>query len=111
MALEIAQAADRRVQMATDRILAALGEYSKADLQDREQDRVDTEQMIALMNRQTELLESLVRKQTEAQAPTSPTLTWPTWMPRPGQPSHPDEPSPARSGVTRRPPARARYRR
>ncbi|XP_020670852.3 uncharacterized protein LOC110091183 isoform X1 [Pogona vitticeps] len=111
MALEITQAADRRVQMATDRILAALGEYAKADLQDRERDRVDTEQIIALMNRQTELLESLVRKQTETQLPVSPTLTWPSRIPRPGQPNHPSESSPLRLGVTRRPLARARYRR
>ncbi|XP_061475091.1 uncharacterized protein LOC133380902 isoform X2 [Rhineura floridana] len=111
MALEITQAADRRVQVATDRILSALGEYAKADLEDRERDRVDTEQIIALMNRQTELLESLVRKQTQTPAPVSPALTRHTRLPRLGQPNHSAEPSPLRLGVTRRPVARARYRR
>ncbi|KAJ7317230.1 hypothetical protein JRQ81_003392 [Phrynocephalus forsythii] len=111
MALEITQAADRRVQRATDRILTALGEYAQADLQDRERDRGDTEQIIALMNRQTELLESLVRKQAESQAPTASLLTGPAQIPRPGHPNHPAEPSPLRVGVTRCPLARARYRR
>ncbi|XP_044307713.1 uncharacterized protein LOC123034436 [Varanus komodoensis] len=111
VALEITQAADKRVQAATDRILAALGEYVKADLEDRERDRLDTEQIIALMNRQTELLESLVRKQTEIQAPVSPALTRHARLPRLGQPSHSAEPSPLRLGVPRRCVARARYRR
>ncbi|XP_053159479.1 uncharacterized protein LOC128348024 [Hemicordylus capensis] len=111
MALEITQAADKRVQAATDRILTALGEYAKADLEERERDRVDTEQIIALMNRQTELLESLVRKQTEAQAPVSPVLTRHTRLPRLGQPNHSADSSPLRLGVPRRPAARARYRR
>ncbi|XP_062979545.1 uncharacterized protein LOC134396873 isoform X2 [Elgaria multicarinata webbii] len=111
MALEITQAADKRVQAATDRILAALGEYAKADLEDRERNRVDTEQIIALMNRQTELLESLVRKQTEAQAPVPPALTRHARLPRLGQPSPSADPSPLRSGVSRRSVARAKYRR
>lgn len=111
MALEITQAADKRVQAATDRILAALGEYAKADLEDRERDRMDTEQIIALMNRQTELLESLVRKQAEAQAPVTPTLTRHARLPRLGQPGHAVEPSPMRLAVPKRPVSRARYRR
>lgn len=109
VALEITQAADKRVQVATDRILTALSEYAKADLEDRERDRMDTEQIIALMNRQTELLESLVRKQSEAQAPISPALTRHTRLPRLGQATHSVDPS--RLGVSRRPVARARYRR
>ncbi|XP_060095223.1 uncharacterized protein LOC132572327 [Heteronotia binoei] len=111
LALEITQAADKRVQAATDQILAALGEYAKADLEDRERDRMDTEQIIALMNRQTELLESLVRKQAETQALATPTLTRHARLPRLGQPSHPVEPSPLRLAVPRRPVSRARYRR
>ncbi|XP_062825619.1 uncharacterized protein LOC103278030 isoform X2 [Anolis carolinensis] len=99
MALEITQAADRRVEMATDRILTALGEYAKADLEDRERDRMDTEQIIALMNRQTELLESLVRKQTEAR------------IPRLAQPNHPAEPSTLRLGIARRHAAKAKLSR
>lgn len=108
VALEITQAADKRVQAATDRILTALSEYAKADLEDRERDRVDTEQIIALMNRQTELLESLVRKQSETQAPV---LTRHTRLPRLGQTTHSTDPSPLRVGMSRRPVARARYRR
>ncbi|XP_066474079.1 myb/SANT-like DNA-binding domain-containing protein 7 [Tiliqua scincoides] len=111
MALEITQAADKRVQAATDRILTALSEYAKADLEDRERDRLDTEQIIALMNRQTELLESLVRKQSEAQAPVSPVLTRHARLPRLGQTTHSADSSPLRLGVSRRPVARARYRR
>lgn len=111
LALEITHAADRRVQAATDRILAALGEYTKADLEERERDRVDTEQIIALMNRQTELLESLVRKQAEAQAPPAPALTRQARLPRHGQPGHAADASPLRLGSTRRSMARARYRR
>ncbi|XP_077180814.1 uncharacterized protein LOC143831595 [Paroedura picta] len=111
LALEITQAADQRVQAATDRILAALGEYAKADLEDRERDRMDTEQIIALMNRQTELLESLVRRQAEAQALATPTLTRHARLQRLGQPSHPVEPPPLRLAVPRRPVSRARYRR
>ncbi|XP_048347958.1 uncharacterized protein LOC125430178 [Sphaerodactylus townsendi] len=111
LALEITQAADQRVQAATDRILAALGEYAKADLEDRERDRVDTEQIIALMNRQTELLESLVRKQAEAMAPAAPSLTRHARLPRIGQPSHSVEPSALRLAVPRRPVSRARFRR
>ncbi|XP_015280471.1 PREDICTED: uncharacterized protein LOC107121964 [Gekko japonicus] len=111
LALEITQAADKRVQAATDRILTALGEYARADLEDRERDRVDTEQIIALMNRQTELLESLVRKQAEAQASAPPALTRHARLPRLEQPSHPAEPSPLRLAVPRRPVSRARYRR
>ncbi|XP_053234957.1 uncharacterized protein LOC128408915 isoform X2 [Podarcis raffonei] len=111
LALEITHAADRRVQAATDRILAALGEYTKADLEERERDRVDTEQIIALMNRQTELLESLVRKQAEAQAPPAPALTRQARLPRLGQPGHAADASPLRLGSTRRSMARARYRR
>ncbi|XP_034962895.1 uncharacterized protein LOC118080950 [Zootoca vivipara] len=111
LALEITHAADRRVQTATDRILAALGEYAKADLEERERDRVDTEQIIALMNRQTELLESLVRKQAEAQAPPAPALTRQARLPRLGQPGHAADASPLRLGSARRPMARARYRR
>ncbi|XP_060615328.2 myb/SANT-like DNA-binding domain-containing protein 7 [Anolis sagrei] len=99
MALEITQAADRRVEMATDRILTALGEYAKADLEDRERDRMDTEQIIALMNRQTELLESLVRKQTEAR------------IPRLAQPNHPADPLPLRLGIARRHAAKAKLSR
>lgn len=93
--------------MATDRILDALDEYAKADLEERERDRFDTEQIIALMNRQTELLESLVRKQTEAQAPTSRHAR----LPRLGQPNHSADGSSLRLGVPRRPVARAKYRR
>ncbi|XP_054833393.1 uncharacterized protein LOC129328388 [Eublepharis macularius] len=111
LALEITQAADKRVQVATDRILAALGEYARADLEERERDRVDTEQIIALMNRQTELLESLVRKQAEAQAPATPMLSRHARLPRLGQPNHSVEPSPLRLAVPRRPVSRARYRR
>ncbi|KAH0630385.1 hypothetical protein JD844_013365 [Phrynosoma platyrhinos] len=111
MALEITHAADRRIQMATDQILSALGEYTKADLEDRERDRMDTEQIIALMNRQTELLESLVRKQTEAQASESPAMNRHDRLPRLEQPNHPADPSPLRLGITKRHAAKAKFRR
>ncbi|XP_053146255.1 uncharacterized protein LOC128342651 [Hemicordylus capensis] len=104
LAMELARAADRRMQTATDRILSALDGYAKADLEDREKDRAGTEQIIAIMHRQTELLELLVRQQSSAPMAVSPAPTRHVWPPRIGQPSHrPAGPSSSRLGVPRRP--------
>ncbi|XP_054833964.1 uncharacterized protein LOC129328728 isoform X2 [Eublepharis macularius] len=104
LAMELAKAADRRMQTATDRILSALDGYAKADLEDREKDRVGTEQIIAIMHRQTELLELLVRQQSSALAAVAPAPSRHVWTPRIGQSSpRPAGPSPSRLGVPRRP--------
>nr|XP_020645453.1 uncharacterized protein LOC110077083 isoform X1 [Pogona vitticeps]XP_020645454.1 uncharacterized protein LOC110077083 isoform X1 [Pogona vitticeps]XP_020645456.1 uncharacterized protein LOC110077083 isoform X1 [Pogona vitticeps] len=95
LVMELSRIADRRVQTATDRILSSLNRYAAADLQDRERERADTAQIIAIMHRQTELLESLVQMQSAEQAPGSPA---PSWHPRPRSAVSP----PSRSGVTRR---------
>ncbi|XP_015261962.1 PREDICTED: uncharacterized protein LOC107106343 [Gekko japonicus] len=113
LAMELAKAADRRMQTATHRILSALDGYAKAELEEREKDRVGTEQIIAIMNRQTELLELLIRQQSSAPAAVSPAPSWHVWTPRTGQSSHrPTGPSSSRLGVPRRPlTPRARNRR
>ncbi|CAI5780061.1 Hypothetical predicted protein [Podarcis lilfordi] len=95
LVMELSRIADRRVQTATDRILSSLNRYATADLQDRERDRADTAQIIAIMHRQTELLESLVQMQSVEQTPVSPA---PSWHPRPRAAISP----PSRSGVPRR---------
>ncbi|XP_053235537.1 uncharacterized protein LOC128409244 [Podarcis raffonei] len=113
LAAELAMAADLRMQAATDRILSALDGYAKADLEDREKDRVGTEQIIAIMQRQTELLELLIwqRQSTPAAVSTAPSRQ--AWPPRTAQSSHrPAGPSSSRLGVPRRPlTPRARARR
>ncbi|KAJ7338491.1 hypothetical protein JRQ81_012385 [Phrynocephalus forsythii] len=95
LVMELSRIADRRVQTATDRVLSSLNRYATADLQDRERERADTAQIIAIMHRQTELLESLVQMQSAEQAPVSPA---PSWHARPRSAISP----PSRSGVTRR---------
>ncbi|XP_060100157.1 uncharacterized protein LOC132575411 isoform X2 [Heteronotia binoei] len=95
LVMELSRIADRRVQTATDRILSSLNRYATADLQDRERDRADTAQIIAIMHRQTELLESLVQMQSIEQTPVSPS---PSWHARPRSAISP----PSRSGVPRR---------
>ncbi|XP_054841188.1 uncharacterized protein LOC129333498 isoform X1 [Eublepharis macularius] len=95
LVMELSRIADRRVQTATDRILSSLNRYATADLQDRERDRADTAQIIAIMHRQTELLESLVQMQSVEQSPVSPA---PSWHARPRSAISP----PSRSGVPRR---------
>nr|XP_056710702.1 uncharacterized protein LOC130481938 [Euleptes europaea] len=95
LVMELSRIADRRVQTATDRILSSLNRYATADLQDRERDRADTAQIIAIMHRQTELLESLVQMQSIEQTPVSPA---PSWHARPRAAISP----PSRSGVPRR---------
>ncbi|XP_053106615.1 uncharacterized protein LOC128325146 isoform X3 [Hemicordylus capensis] len=95
LVMELSRIADRRVQTATDRILSSLNRYATADLQDRERDRADTAQIIAIMHRQTELLESLVQMQSVEQTPVSPA---PSWHARPRSAISP----PSRSGVPRR---------
>ncbi|KAJ6664456.1 hypothetical protein lerEdw1_007113 [Lerista edwardsae] len=95
LVMELSRIADRRVQTATDRILSSLNRYATADLQDRERDRADTAQIIAIMHRQTELLESLVQMQSVEQTPGSPA---PSWHVRPRSAISP----PSRSGVPRR---------
>lgn len=95
LVMELSHIADRRVQTATDRILSSLNRYATADLQDRERDRADTAQIIAIMHRQTELLESLVQMQSVEQSPVSPA---PSWHVRPRSAISP----PSRSGVPRR---------
>ncbi|XP_077209202.1 uncharacterized protein LOC143845075 [Paroedura picta] len=95
LVMELSRIADRRVQTATDRILSSLNRYATADLQDRERDRADTAQIIAIMHRQTELLESLVQMQSIEQTPVSPP---PSWHARPRSAISP----PSRSGVPRR---------
>ncbi|XP_066482620.1 uncharacterized protein [Tiliqua scincoides] len=95
LVMELSRIADRRVQTATDRILSSLNRYATADLQDRERDRADTAQIIAIMHRQTELLESLVQMQSVEQTPISPA---PSWHVRPRSAISP----PSRSGVPRR---------
>lgn len=111
--MELAKAADRRMQAATDQILSALDGYVKVDLEEREKDRVGTEEIIAVMHRQTELLELLVRQQSLAPAVVSPVPSRHAWTPRTGQSSHrPMGLSPSRLGVPRRPlTPRARNRR
>ncbi|KAJ6652577.1 hypothetical protein lerEdw1_011399 [Lerista edwardsae] len=113
LAMELARAADRRMQVATDRILSALDNYAKADQEDREKDRAGTEQIIAIMHRQTELLELLIRQQSSLPAAASPVPSRHVWPPRIGQSSHrPIGPSSSRLGVPRRPlTPRARNRR
>ncbi|KAH0617952.1 hypothetical protein JD844_016756 [Phrynosoma platyrhinos] len=93
--LELSRIADRRVHIVTDRILSSLNRYATADLQDRERDRADTAQIIAIMQRQTELLESLVQMQSTEQTPVSPATSWP---------AHPRSAisPPSRPGVSRR---------
>ncbi|XP_062985833.1 uncharacterized protein LOC134401055 isoform X2 [Elgaria multicarinata webbii] len=95
LVMELSRIADRRVQTATDRILSSLNRYATADLQDRERDRADTAQIIAIMHRQTELLESLVQMQSVEQTLVSPA---PSWHARPRSAISP----PSRSGVPRR---------
>lgn len=95
LVMELSRIADRRVQTATDRILSSLNRYATADLQDRERDRADTAQIIAIMHRQTELLESLVQMQSVEQTPVTPS---PSWHIRPRSAISP----PSRSGVPRR---------
>ncbi|XP_062978735.1 uncharacterized protein LOC134396244 [Elgaria multicarinata webbii] len=113
LALELARAADQRMQMATNRILSALDDYAKVDLEEREKDRAGTEQIIAIMHRQTELLELLVRQQSPAPAAVSLASSRHAWSPRIGQACHrPTGPSSSRLGVPRRPlTPRARNRR
>ncbi|KAJ7303214.1 hypothetical protein JRQ81_012149 [Phrynocephalus forsythii] len=113
LAVEVARAADRRMREATDRILSALDDYAKADLEDREKDRLSTEQIIALMQRQTELLEMLIRQQTSAPVAGSQASPRHGWPPRIGPPSHRATGiSSARLAVSRRPLApRVRNRR
>ncbi|XP_077778126.1 uncharacterized protein LOC144326090 [Podarcis muralis] len=114
LAAELAMAADLRMQAATDRILSALDGYAKADLEDREKDRVGTEQIIAIMQRQTELLELLIwQRQSSAPAAVSTAPSRQAWPPRTAQSSHrPAGPSSSRLGVPRRPlTPRARTRR
>uniref|UniRef100_A0ABM5FGF5 Myb/SANT-like DNA-binding domain-containing protein n=1 Tax=Pogona vitticeps TaxID=103695 RepID=A0ABM5FGF5_9SAUR len=88
LAVELARAADRRMQEATDRILSALDDYAKADLEDREKDRLSTEQIIAIMQRQTELLEVLVRQQTSAPVAVLQASSRHGWPPRTGPSNH-----------------------
>ncbi|XP_044280452.1 uncharacterized protein LOC123020605 isoform X1 [Varanus komodoensis] len=95
LVMELSRIADRRVQTATDRILSSLNRYATADLQDRERDRADTAQIIAIMHRQTELLESLVQMQSSEQMLGPPA---PLWHARPRSAISP----PTRSGVPRR---------
>ncbi|XP_048364390.1 uncharacterized protein LOC125439349 isoform X2 [Sphaerodactylus townsendi] len=95
LVMELSRIADRRVQTATDRILSSLNRYATADLQDRERDRADTAQIIAIMHRQTELLESLVQMHSIEQTPVSPA---PSWHARPRSAISP----PSRSAVPRR---------
>ncbi|XP_044308913.1 uncharacterized protein LOC123035101 isoform X2 [Varanus komodoensis] len=113
LALELARAADLRVQTATDRILSALESYAKTDLEEREKDRVGTGQIIAIMHRQTELLELLIRQQASAPAALSPAPSRHARPPRIGQANHrPAGPSSSHLGVPRRPlTPRARSRR
>ncbi|KAH0630580.1 hypothetical protein JD844_013770 [Phrynosoma platyrhinos] len=110
LALDLAKAADRRMQLATDKILLALEDYAKADQEDREKHRVGTEQIIAIMNRQTELLELLVRQQSPVPVAGS---SRHAWSPRVGQASlRPAGSSSFRFGISRRLlMARARNRR
>ncbi|XP_042318414.1 uncharacterized protein LOC121928148 isoform X2 [Sceloporus undulatus] len=93
--LELSRIADRRVHIVTDRILSSLNRYATADLQDRERDRADTAQIIAIMQRQTELLESLVQMQSPEPTSVSPAASWSA---RPHSAASP----PSRPGVSRR---------
>nr|XP_060616447.1 uncharacterized protein LOC132766103 [Anolis sagrei ordinatus] len=83
MALDLATAADRRMEMATEKIFWALEDYARADLEDRERHRAGTERIINIMNRQTELLELLVRHQPSAPVAGPPTSVRHRWPPRP----------------------------
>ncbi|XP_042306637.1 uncharacterized protein LOC121921940 [Sceloporus undulatus] len=112
LALDLAKAADRRMQLATEKIILALDDYAKADQEDREKHRVGTEQIISIMNRQTELLELLVRQQPRTPA-AGPSSSRHAWSPRVGQASlRPAGSSSSRFGISRRLlMARARNRR
>ncbi|XP_060630740.2 myb/SANT-like DNA-binding domain-containing protein 7 [Anolis sagrei] len=95
LVMELSRIADRRAHTVTERILSSLNRYAAADMQDRERDRADTAQIIAIMQRQTELLESLVQMQSTEQTPAPPA---PSWHARPRPAISP----PSRPGVPRR---------